>query len=111
MNRDKLHLLHIRDALDRIEEYSKDLDYTLFAKREVDFDAILMRVITIGEAVNSLSDEFKEKYHELPWHKAVGLRNQIAHGYIDVKPDLVWDTIKKDLPILKKDIEDILKQF
>ncbi|MEK9155880.1 MAG: HepT-like ribonuclease domain-containing protein [Patescibacteria group bacterium] len=111
MNRDKLHLLHIRDDLAKIEEYSKSLDCTKFAERDREFDAIMMRVIKIGEEVNSLSEELKEKYRDLPWHKAVGFKNQVAHGYLDIKPSLAWETITKDLPILKKDIENILKQY
>ena len=111
MTRDKLHLLHIRDALNKIEEYSKDLSYDDFASIRVEFDAIMMQIIVIGEAVNQLSDEFKEKYHDQPWHKAVGLKNQTAHGYIDIKPGIVWDTVKTDLPVLKRNILEILKQY
>jgi uncharacterized protein with HEPN domain len=35
------------------------------------------------------------------------MRNQIAHGYFEIKKDVVWDTAKKDLPELKKQIEKI----
>lgn len=109
MERNKLHILHIRDSIDRILEYAKKISYDEFAKKDKEYDAILMRVIVIGESVHELSNEFREKHHNLPWHKAIGLRNQIAHGYIDIKPEIVWDTIKNDLPELKKQIEKLLK--
>jgi len=111
MNRDKLHLLHIRDDLSRIEEYSENLDYAEFAKCDREFDAIMMRVIKIGEEIHSLSEGLKEKYHDIPWHKAVGFRNQVAHGYLEIKPNLAWDTITTDLPALKKEIEKILNLY
>lgn len=101
--------MHIRDSIDRILEYAKKISYDEFAKKDKEYDAILMRVIVIGESVHELSNEFREKHHNLPWHKAIGLRNQIAHGYIDIKPEIVWDTIKNDLPELKKQIEKLLK--
>lgn len=110
-DRDKLHLLHIRDNLDRIEQYSKGLGFSKFAERERDFDAIMMRVIAIGEEINALSEETKDKYSNLPWHKAIRFRNQIAHGYLDIKSELAWETIKTDLPALKKDIDNLLKHL
>lgn len=111
MERNKLHLLHIRDSIDRVLEYSSQTTYDEFAENNKDYDAILMRIIVIGEAINNLSDEFREQHHNLPWHKAIGLRNQIAHGYIDIKPDIIWDTVKSDLPELKKKIEEILNNY
>lgn len=102
IDRDRLHLLHIRDAIEKVGQYTKDLSYADFAKRNVVFDAVMMQMMVIGEAVHSLSEEFKEVRHNMPWHQAVGLRNKTAHGYFDINPKIVWDTIKNDLPELKK---------
>lgn len=66
----------------------------------------MMQLMVIGEAVHALSDEFKEAHHNMPWHQAVGLRNKTAHGYFDINPKIVWDTINNDLPKLKKQIEN-----
>ncbi len=108
MERNKLRLLHIRDSIEKILEYSGEITFDQFSKNDKEYDAILMRIIVIGESVNELSNKFKEQYHDLPWHQAVGLRNQIAHGYIDIKPEIIWDTVKNDLPDLKKKVEEIL---
>ena len=107
-NRDILHLLHIRDAIERIELYAKTLTFSQFEKAELEFDAIMMQIIVIGEAVNSLSDEFKGSHPKMPWYQAVGLRNQTAHGYFDINPKIVWETIKEDLPVLKIQLKKIL---
>ncbi len=111
IDRDRLHLLHIRDSVDAVLKYSKDITFDDFKKRGMDYDAILMRIIAIGEAVNELSNEFKEKHYNLPWHEAVGFRNKIAHGYLDadLNPKVIWQTVKDDLPELKNKVEKILK--
>ncbi|MEK7674145.1 MAG: DUF86 domain-containing protein [Patescibacteria group bacterium] len=109
INRDKLHLFHIRDAIEKIEKYLNEINYDDFAKKNRDYDAILMQIVVIGEAVNNLSDEFKEKHQNLPWYQAVGLRNRIAHGYVDVDIEVIWKTIKEDIPILSKDISFLLE--
>lgn len=106
--RDKLHLLHIRDAIDQIQKYCHEIGFEEFSKGETYYDAVLMRFVVLGEAVNSLSDEFREKHSHLPWDKAVAIRNRTVHAYSDIKPEVIWKTAKEDLPELKKDIEDIL---
>lgn len=111
MDRDKLHLLHARDAIIKIEDYTSNIDLNTFSKNDQTYDAVMMQIIIIGESINSLSDEFKEKHHDLPWHQAVGLRNQTAHGYFDIDPSIVWQTIKEDLPELKEDIKKILEKY
>lgn len=108
MNRDKLHLLHIRDSIEKIEKYSKNITFEKFAKGELEYDAILMQVVVIGEAVHELSEEFKEEHSQMPWHQAVSLRNRTAHGYLDIKPEIIWQTIKEDLPKLKKQIKKLI---
>jgi len=108
-DRDRLHLLHIRDSTEKVLEYLKDTTFDDFKKREKDYDAILMRMVVIGEAVNDLTPKFKEKHHDLPWYEAVGLRNRIAHGYINIDPKVVWDTVTNDFPDLRKKLEEILK--
>lgn len=108
IDRDKLHLLHIRDAIEKVEHYSKKLSYAEFAKHDVFFDAIMMQIMVIGEAVNSLSEDFKESHNKMPWHQAVGLRNKTAHGYFDLNPEIIWQIIQQDLPKLKKQVEKLI---
>lgn len=111
IDRDKLHLLHIRDAAGKVLEYSSSLSFDEFVKNSTLYDAILLQIIVLGEAVNQLSDKFKETHHNLPWYEAVGLRNQIAHGYIETKPDIVWDTVVNDIPELKKQVDSLLNNY
>ena len=56
-------------------------------------DAVLMRLLALGEEINNLSDEFKDAHPDLPWYKIVGLRNRLAHDYFVVDTDVVWDIV------------------
>ena len=40
----------------------------------------------------------------IPWHKIYGTRNVIAHGYVKVKNEIIWEIIEKDVPLLKQEI-------
>ena len=64
----------------------------------------------IGEAAKQISDSLKKKYTSIPWKEIMGMRDKLIHHYFGVDLDLVWDTIKKDLPKLEKDLIKILKK-
>lgn len=53
------------------------------------FDAVIRHFEIIGEAGNLLPDELEEKYHAINWHRIVGLRNRLIHGYFGVDPSIV----------------------
>lgn len=66
----------------------------------------------IGElAKQQLSDETKESINEIPWKQLYGMRNRIVHGYDGVNLTIVWATIKNDIPMLDKDLRNIIKNF
>ncbi len=46
---------------------------------------------------------------EIPWHKIVGMRNVLVHGYFDIDTDIVGDAATRDLPALKPGIEQLLR--
>ena len=56
----------------------------------------------IGEAAERVSNEFKEKYSDVPWGYIIGMRNRLIHGYFDVDANVVWKTVTEDLPPLLK---------
>ena len=61
----------------------------------------------IGEAAGGLSDSFKEKHSPIPWHQMVGMRNLLIYGYFEVNLDMVWKTVKEDLPPLIETLEKL----
>ena len=62
----------------------------------------------IGEAAKRITDDFKEKYAEVPWRQMAGMRNQLIHGYDGIDYGIVFDTVKHNLPELKKQMERVL---
>jgi len=40
----------------------------------------------------------------------VGMRDKLIHGYFGVDIDAVWNTIQRDIPKLKDDIEKVLEE-
>ncbi len=67
-----------------------------------------MCIIQIGELVSRLSDEFLEQNKQIPWHAIKSMRNLHAHDYDRVDLDIVWNTLREDIPDLYKQLEDMV---
>ena len=92
-----------------IETYVSGQTLETFSREPKTLDAVLMQFMIIGEAANNISEALKLKHPSLPWHQIIGLRNEVAHGYFNIKPEIIWQTIQEDLPQLKNFVEEILK--
>jgi len=101
-------LLHdMLNAIEAIEIYALP-SYDVFLADEKTQDAIMYNLIILGEAANQISDDFQTKYPEIPWSSIIGTRNIIVHGYDQVKLQIVWDIIEKNLKLLKVDLFKII---
>jgi uncharacterized protein with HEPN domain len=73
--------------------------------------AVIRRIEIIGEAVKNISDKLREKHPEIEWKKITGARDLLIHAYFKVDYNLIWEIIKTDIPVLKKDVKEILKDI
>lgn len=104
-------LLHILEAITKIETYLQEFDEEKFRQDEKTSAAVTWQLAVIGEAVANLTRDFRSKNLQIAWNKISGTRNHLIHGYFSIDFDIVWDTTQKDLPILKKQIEEILESL
>jgi uncharacterized protein with HEPN domain len=100
-------LRDIIDAIEAIEVYSVS-SYDEFLADTKTQDAILYNLIIIGEAANQISDEFQERHNTIPWSSMIGTRNIIVHGYDQVRLQIVWKILQRDLETLKSEIAKVL---
>jgi len=69
--------------------------------------ALVRLLEIIGESANRIPIEEKEKYPGIPWSKIIGLRNRLIHGYDSIDFDILWEIVKKDLPVLISGLREI----
>ena len=74
-------------------------------------DAIVRKLEIIGEASNNISKELKDKYPNVPWREIKALRNIMAHEYFGLNFNTIWNVLTTKIPLLHKQIKDILKEL
>jgi uncharacterized protein with HEPN domain len=104
----KIFLKHVLESIDIVEKYAESFTEFQFLKNIQLQDSISRRLEIIGEAVKNLPLGLRNKYPNVPWKKIAGFRDVLIHAYFETDFILVWKVVKKELPILKKQIEKIL---
>lgn len=109
MKDDLAFIEHILLCIDKIQQYTKNLTPQDFNNDELIQDAVIRNIEIIGEATKKISKHLKSQYHEIPWKEMSGMRDKLIHDYFGVDVDVVWQTVKEDIPYLKSLIEGIYK--
>ena len=106
----RVYFLHIRDSIQRIEKYTTS-GKTVFLQDEMIQNAVVWNIGTIGEAVRNVSKSLRDIHPEIPWAKIAAMRNKVIHEYFKVNLDLVWQVVETEIPVLKTQIDAIIKEL
>jgi uncharacterized protein with HEPN domain len=80
-----------------------------FVKDEMLQDAVIKRLEVIGEEIKKLTVDFVTRYPQVEWSAIARTRDKLVHNYFGTDLDIVFNIIKEDLPLLKKQITAIIK--
>lgn len=108
---DKTRLLHILDAINEIENYTRNITFDEFSKSSEKKFASVKQLEIIGEAASKITRETKTENPDLEWIKIIALRNILVHEYYIIDVTIVWNIITEDLPDLKKQIISLIKRM
>lgn len=106
------YLEHIVDAIERARRYAAQVGSLQGLEKDQQVqDAIVRTLAVIGEAANrvhKVAPDFVAAHPGVPWSLMRGMRNKIIHDYFDVAWDVVWNTVRDDLPPLLQQVKSLL---
>lgn len=93
-----------------ITRYTSEIGERVFFENDVYQKATAMSLLNIGEHANALTRELWTEYKDIQWRKIIDLRNIVAHGYGELRMELVWNLSQKEVLELMKQLEDLMKE-
>lgn len=109
--KDKGRLEHIQTAINQLLTYKEQYSYDDIKGNPVVFYGFVKLIEIIGEAVYMLTKEFREAHPEVNWRQIEGMRHVLVHGYYNIDPMSLWNTIECDIPALRPEIEKLLSEY
>lgn len=106
----RLRLQDILHAIEKIQAYTHNVNEEAFFSSSLLIDAVVRNFIIIGEAARHIPAEVRAAHPQTPWTDMQEMRNFLVHEYPKVDPEIVWRTIRTDLPALVPLLQDILEK-
>ena len=102
------YLHHILDEARYLMDHARGLRKDEFMGDETLKRAFVRSLEIIGEAAKSVPDVLKQRYTHVEWRAMAGMRDHLIHGYFGVDFDIVWDVVVNKVPVLEKDVIEMI---
>ena len=95
------------EAITKIDEFVGNMNFEDFIRDDKTSSAVIRKLEIISEATKHLPRKLRDRFKEIPWSAMAKTRDKIIHFYHGVDYEIVWKTIKEDLPLLKPKLTEI----
>ena len=105
---------YVQDMLEFCEKalsYTDGMDEASFVADVRTYDATLRNIELIGEAATHVPDEVREAHSEVEWREIVGVRNRLAHGYLQISDRVIWSIVQVAIPDLLPKLRLLLDSY
>ncbi len=106
---DAIRLQHMREAAQKAIHFLGSKSRADLNNNELLVLGIIKCIEIVGEAANKVTDECRISNSFIPWADIVAMRHRLIHGYFDINLDIVYKTVKDELPGLAAEISKALK--
>lgn len=107
------HLADVLEAIGKIREYTRGGE-SAFRRSSMAHDAVIARLIQIGQAVKDAQDEgldLPALAPAIPWRNVAGMRDRLVHRYWDADPGIVWGVVTSELGKLERTVKSVRTKY
>jgi uncharacterized protein with HEPN domain len=101
------YVYDITNAIEEALAFVDQMQYEDFINDDKTLFAVIRALEIIGEAAKNIPSPIREKYTSIPWQYILGMRNKLIHEYFGINKEIIWRTIKEDLPRIQGDFYKI----
>lgn len=107
-DRDPAYLWDMLEVSRELVEMNANASRREFLSNRMLLRATERNLEILGEAAKRVSLARMEKTPEIPWRRIIGQRNVLAHEYGDIDHELLYETVRRDIPDLIDTLESLL---
>ncbi len=107
----KKYLSEIQQATERLMRFTKNRTMKDYSNDDLLRAGVERQFEIIGEALNRIAKYDPGTLSRITDYKRIiAFRNILIHGYDIIDNQVVWDVIQNNLPTLRREIENLLKE-
>ena len=96
MKDEKVYIKRLLEIIKDLETYIGDDNFENFSKNQMQIDASIMKLQVLWESIKKIW-----KYDGIPYKDIIWFRDWISHDYFWLDLEIIWETLKQDIPDLK----------
>lgn len=105
------YLRDILEAMDKAEEFTNGFDLVTFTEDDKTSFAVIRCLEIIGEAARKIPVDIRRRFIDIPWQSLAGMRDKLIHDYAGVSLEVVWRTVKEDIPAVRPMLIAVLEKM
>jgi len=91
-----------------VRSYTDKMTFEQFWEPPTTRDAVVMRLVMIGEAARKIDARTAAKLPKIPFGEISGLRSRIAHAYDKVDFKEVWKVVQQEMSLMIAELSPCL---
>lgn len=109
MQREALYVADLVENARAVQKYLGGVSRERWDADQMLRDAVLYRMLLLGEISSSLPDELRDRYPDVAWRQIRAFRNLAVHRYFGVDWAVVWKIAREEPAVREKQALGILR--
>jgi len=94
------YLNNMAAEIELVSQFIDGYSFEMFEADRKTWYAVVRELLVIGEAAKRVPESVRDRAPTVPWRLITGMRDRLVHDYDRVILNVVWSTVRDDLPLL-----------